>query len=128
MHRNKYDTFSNLNDLSMISIFSLQMVHLHHIILVVIIELILKNEIIDDINTLDAFGCTCLHFLMGHIYSDRDKRSKNVLLNERRIARLFISRGVDESIKDKYDNTAKAYLYEMGDDFYDWLVGKTDDT
>ena len=93
-----------------------------------IIEWILNNEIIDDINAVSGTGLTCLHYLMRYIYFRSGKRSKNALVNERDIARLFISCGVDESVNDKHGHTAKAYLREIGDDLYDWLVGKIDDT
>ena len=91
-----------------------------------IIKWILKNEIIDDINAVNMDGWTCLHCLMYYIYFDSGKRSKNDLLNERNIARLFISCDVNASIKDKYGDTAKEYLSEIGDEFYDWLVGEDD--
>ena len=90
-----------------------------------IIEWILKNKIIDDINAVDVYGATCLHCLMDYIYRHRGKRNKNDLLNERKIAQLFIKYGVDQSIETK-SGRAKAHLREMKDEYYDWLVGDAD--
>ena len=87
-----------------------------------IIEWILTNKIIDDINAVNVNGRTCLHFLMDYIYCDSNKRNKSDLLNERKIAQLFISHGVDPSIESKEGKTAKEYLEEIQDEFYDWLV------
>ena len=97
----------------------------YHGVDVGIIEWILKNEIIDDINAVNVDGWTCLHYLMYYIGVRSGKRTKNALLNERGIACLFISCGVDASIKDKDGLTAKEYLRRM-EKFYDWLIGEDD--
>ena len=87
-----------------------------------IIEWILANEIISNINAVDKNGGTCLHWLMHYMYYRSGKRSKNDLINQRKIAQLFISRGVDVNIKTKTGQRAKGLLYEMKDQLYDWLV------
>ena len=87
-----------------------------------IIEWILQNKII-DINGVDADGATCLHYLMQYIDHCGDKQRNNDLLNEHKIAKLFITHGVNERIKDKKGRIARTYLREMKDEYYDWLVG-----
>ena len=44
------------------------------------------------------------------------------VFNERKIAQLLIAHGVDQNIKTKQSNVARALLHGIKDECYDWLV------
>ena len=88
-----------------------------------IIEWILNNNIIIDINSVDKYGETCLHYLINYII-DNNKQNKSDLTNEKKIAQLLILHGVDVNIEERNGETAKQFLREYGlqDELYRWLV------
>ena len=92
-----------------------------------IVEWILNGDIIHQLNAVDIYGWTSLHYLIDYVVNQYNKTAGKILIhkssleNQRKIGKLLISCGIDPNVKDKYGYTAKAYLDKMQSGLYECL-------
>ena len=71
-----------------------------------------KDSLISDINAQDSEGNTALHWIMWKAQANKDLQTEEDCIDsdEAKIAKLLIDAGIDETIKNSYQQTAKDNL------------------